>query len=391
MHELSATSSPRRGAILKRWSLPVAALACALAVAPAAHPQGELVHYPAALHVVAEYEVPSIPSVATSVRWASDHTVYLARLLHGVFEIALDDKLSRVHVAVPDAKTMQVHFSNFSRIAVSSKYLATSSLLSDLSFRSLAAGAGGTYLLTNLRLGTTSAFDLSENRLLFLGHPDTKTESSAGVVWIGPLSAHPLTDLRPLLIDVASAGTPTTPGLINCATLQLGTARFLGDGSFLVVPGFQPGVHLYSPGAQLVRTWQNEDLGFDAPDCAGMSPKEEERYRMLPHARFEFLNQHRVVDDILPLPQGPALLIRSVTNGTVHWVLRVLRADGAVLTYAVPFTGTVASDRLRGDVRGNRIVLLRVGFALTTAKEPPDPPGRLYLMEMPQETPETVQ
>jgi hypothetical protein len=74
-------------------------------------------------------------------------------------------------------------------------------------------------------------------------------------------------------------------------------------------------------------------------------------------ARGAYLNRHRVLDGILPLRQGPGLIIRSVAESKVHWQLVVLRAAGTVV-YDIPLTGTLPYDRLRGDVLGSRIVLL---------------------------------
>ncbi len=347
---------------------------------------------PAALRILSEQEVAATPSVATGVRWASGSSVYLTRLADGVFEVPLEGKLTPTRVLVPDQQTMHMRFASFSKLAASSDYVAASASLADFIFRPVRTQPGGIFRLTKLRVGIAYAFDISGDRLLFLGDlvPNTEEQDSRAVVWIGPLTAHPRQDLKPILSDAASAAatTPSTPSLINCAELQLGAARFLPDGSFLVVPGFQPGIHLYSPNAELLHTWQNDAVGLDAPDCAGMSPKDEERYRLSFLARFEFINQHRVLDDILPLPQGPGLLIRYLADGKVHWVLKVLQPDGTTLTYSLPFTGTVSSDRLRGDVRGDRIVLLRVGYG--AKKGAANPSGHLYVAQLPQGAGETT-
>lgn len=71
-----------------------------------------------------------------------------------------------------------------------------------------------------------------------------------------------------------------------------------------------------------------------------------------------FLNRHHVLDDILPLPQGPGLLVRSWgTEGQAQWTLKVLRPEG-IEEYAVPVVGRRPMDRLHGDVRNGKIVLL---------------------------------
>lgn len=352
-----------------------------MAATALAHSQAEIEVSPLhPLHVLADYEVPSTPSVATSVRWASDGTVYLSRLSDGVSEVALDPKFGLIRTLVPDQKTMHLHFAAFSKLAVSASQLAVSSSLADFAFRPVAQ-SGGSFKVTKLRVGIAYAFDLAGDRLLLVGDlvPNTEERDPAGAVaWIGPLSAFPRRDLHPILYDAAGASAPS---LLKCAELQLGAARFLADGSFVVVPGFQAGVLLFGPRAQLVHTWQSDTVGLDVPDCLGISPEQEERFATNFAARFDFLNQHRVVDEILPLPQGPGLVVRQVADGRVHWTLKILLAGGGLQTFEVPFTGSLPFARLRGDVRGNRIVLLRTGFG--SVRGAPDPSGRLYLVEIP--------
>jgi hypothetical protein len=86
------------------------------------------------------------------------------------------------------------------------------------------------------------------------------------VAWVGPASEHPAQDLKPL--PLYDAGGAKSPGLVNCIELLLGAARFLRDGSVLVVPGFQPGAHLFSADGRLLRSWDTTALGLDVMDCA---------------------------------------------------------------------------------------------------------------------------
>ncbi|HVR07024.1 MAG TPA: hypothetical protein VMW75_03185 [Thermoanaerobaculia bacterium] len=101
-----------------------------------------------------------------------------------------------------------------------------------------------------------------------------------------------------------------------------------------------------------------------------------------PPARSAFLNRHRVLDAILPLAQGPGLLIRSVSNGKVQWVLKVLRPEGGIASYEVPFTGALPYERLRGDARGNRIVLLAAPHDFEV-KKAERPSTHVYVAEIP--------
>jgi hypothetical protein len=335
----------------------------------------------AALRIVADQEVPVEPSQALNVRWASDQTVYLSRLFHGVTEVSLDGKLTPLRQPVPDRATLHVPMHGFERLAMSPQFFLVGSPLTDYGFRPRAADAAGTYKFTWLTVSSIGGIDLFGNRLLFLGDPTPRRleslEPSGGIAWIGRLSSHPERDLKPFLYDVAGAPPKS---LFYCMSLGMGAVRFLVDGSYLVVPGFQDGVFLYSAGGALLHRWDNAAVGLDAPDCASMDLAQAQLFAGSYPARFEFLNRYRVLDEILPLAEGPGLLIRSVADGAVHWTLNVLHGD-QVTSYPVPITGSVPFDRLRGDVRGNRIVFLRTwhGFGAN----PTFRPGRLYVAEIP--------
>lgn len=333
------------------------------------------------LRVLQELAVPAQPSPALTVRWASDETVYLTRAHHGVAEVALDGNLTVRRQPIPDRQTLGISFTGVERLAVSPEYFAISSLTADFGFRPRVANSAGTYKFTKLRLWDVYALDLYGDRLLMLGDPTPRAsaswaETGRGVGWIGPISEHPERDLKPFLDDVAGAPPES---LFRCSTLGLGTVRFLADGSYLVVPGFQEGVFLYGPAGALLRRWNNAAVGLDAPDCASMDQKQEDLFAGSYKARFEFLNQHRVLEEILPLAEGPALLIRYVLDGSVHWTLSVLHGD-QMTSYQVPVTGSLPFDRLRADVRGNRIVFLRTWLGFDRGEDLR--PGRLYVVEL---------
>jgi len=62
----------------------------------------------------------------------------------------------------------------------------------------------------------------------------------------------------------------------------------------------------------------------------------------------------------------------------LHWQLKVLQ-PAATLVFDVPLTGRAPYDRVRGDVRGDRIVLL-----LTGNSNRPYRRGHLYVAELPR-------
>jgi hypothetical protein len=342
-----------------------------ISIPPAAHLQP--------LHVLWDQALQSNPSPAMDVRWASDRTVYVAWLNHGVSELALDGNFTALRNLFPDAAgKWKSRYLPFENLAVSKDYVVASSRFNTLGFRP-SQGRKGRVVITKVAVGIVEDLDLSGNRLLLLGNPEMKTTPTGGVAWLGPLTAHPATDLTPILID---AGGAHTPSLVNCSDLALGGVRFLPGGTFIVVPGFQPGAHLFDPSGRLLHTWDTKALGLDADaGCAAITTEQLNRFGTSAAARFAYINQHRVVDAVLPLAQGPGLLIRSVVDAEVRWQLVVLQS-GATIAYDVPFTGTLPYDRLRGDVHGNRIALLLGAHDFDAHK--PYRRTHLYVAELPQ-------
>jgi len=332
------------------------------------------------LRLVWQEDLPPYPSgPAMDVRWASDQTVYLAWIKEGVTETALDGKYTRLRTMIADP----VRFMrDFEILATSKEFVVASARFRTFIFRPAPSQPGGVVTITKTTIGIAQDLDLSGNRLLLLGNPQWSSAPAPSIAWVGPVSGHPEKDLKPLpLYD--SAGSKS-PGLVNCSELLVGGARFLPDGSVLVVPGFQPGAHLFSPEGRLLRTWDTTALGLDALDCAHLSAAEHQLFGRSPRARFDYLNQHRVLDGILPLKEGPGLLIRSVKDGKVAWDLKVLQSGERVLSYQVPVSGELPYDRLRGDVRGNRIVLLRAAHGFDKLA-PPYRANRIVVAELPQD------
>ncbi len=338
------------------------------------------------LSVVWQQELPPYPSgPALDIRWASDNTILLAWSKEGVFEVALDGKFSPVRALIPDPEH---HFRGYEILAASPEYILTSSAFKAMAFRPRARQSTGLVAIKKFPIGIVAGIDLSGHELALLGNPAMLPAPKGAVAWLGDLSEHPERDLKPLPVYDRGAVNPETwdgRTLANCSTLQLGSVRFLPDRSLIVVPGFEPGAYLFTSGGRLLRSWDAGVLGLDtAADCAAMGREEKSKLAISVAARFDFLNKHRVLDDILPLPAGPGLLIRSVEGGKVHWELRVLQSGERVSTFQVPFTGEPPYERLRGDVRGDKIVLLRGAHGFDFSKKSPFTSDLVTVAELPQ-------
>lgn len=325
------------------------------------------------LRVIWQQELPPYPSgPALDVRWASDATVLLAWLKEGVFEVALDGKFSPVRALIPDPEH---RFRGYEILAASPEYVISSSAFKAMAFRLHARQSTGLVAIKRAPIGIVEGMDLAGHELALLGNPTLLPAPNGAVAWLGDLSEHPERDLKPLPVYDHGATNPETwesRTLANCSTLQLGSVRFLPDRSLIVVPGFEPGAYLFTSGGRLLRSFDAGVLGLDtAGDCAAMGKDEKAKLAISAAARFDFLNKHRVLDDILPLPAGPGLLIRSVAEGKVHWELRVLESGERVSIFQVPITGELPYERLRGDVRGDKILLLRAAHGFDFSKKSP--------------------
>jgi hypothetical protein len=76
--------------------------------------------------------------------------------------------------------------------------------------------------------------------------------------------------------------------------------------------------------------------------------------------------------------------VRSWEGGRAHWDLEILdRTTREVESLAVPLTSAEPGDRLRGDARDGRIVLLRSARAGYAAGKAAPSTGELVIAELP--------
>jgi hypothetical protein len=356
----------RRGKGWAFWGLALAGTAAVAAELPGRE-----------LRILARYPVPAAPSPATDVRWASDDAVYLARFKDGVSEVALDGKLSQRRRMVPGEATF-TRYHGYQHLAVTRGALVFASGDHTIGWRPLATDPAGLVRFDWWEGHDNEDIDAAGDRLALLGFPDTTDPAKEGaLVWLGSLEKH-LEDLHPILMESAAPGVHP---LYRCVGMEIGAVRFLEDGSLFVVPGVQPGAHLFSADGKLLRSWDARDLGLDT-DCRDIPEEQEkQRFRGHPDERLAWVNEHRSLDDVVSLPQGPGLIVRSRVGGKVHWQLRVLATQG-VTTYEIPVASDHAFDRIRADSRKGKLVLLispHNSYLSGGAKSP----GELVVAELP--------
>ncbi|MDP9122942.1 MAG: hypothetical protein M3O15_16485 [Acidobacteriota bacterium] len=340
-------------------------LALPAAAAPAAPPPSPA----ATLRIVSDRVLPPSLAKAVDVRWASDRTVYLPLLKEGTVEAAVDPGGPPPREMVAGSQAAGGWSFN-SRIGASPAYLVVAGPIFGLTWRTI-----DNPMRRDEVFSVIEDVDVAANRLLVIGTRKKGEEYApdGAIAWIGSLDKG-LADLRPVLTDATGPGAHN---MLACANYEMGAARFLPGGSFIVVPGVQPGAYLYDANARLVRTWDTAGLGLDT-DCASLTETQVQKQWVDFDARTVWLNRRRTLEEILPLPQGPGLVVRTVVEGRPHWQLKVLRGSGAVTSYDVPILPETSRSHLRGDVRGARIV-----FVLYTEEEDMRtrrrPPSRLIV------------
>ncbi|MDP9122145.1 MAG: hypothetical protein M3O15_12405 [Acidobacteriota bacterium] len=310
---------------------------------------------PPALRIVSDRTLPPALEEASDIRWASDRTVYLPLAKYGTVEASVDASGPPPRERVGGSLTVG-GWTLSSWVGASPAYLVVAGHFFGLTWRSLDRP-----LRKEAAFNQIQDIDVSGSRLLVLG---TRSDEHIAdvrkryapdgtIAWIGSLDKD-LSDLRPVLADTGGPGAPTFSA---CGSFEMGAIRFLPGGSFIVVPGIQPGAHLYDAQAKLIRVWDTVSLGLDS-DCAGLVGKEAARLAVDFDARVAWLNRRRTLDEILPLPQGPGLVVRTVVDGRPRWQLKVLTGSGGVTTYAIPIAPESARSHLRGDTHGGKIAFL---------------------------------
>lgn len=329
---------------------------------------------PPAIRVLSDVALPSALEWASSVRWASDKSVYLGVGITGTFEVSIDPEGPPPKEMIPGMAKLG-GFRASKHIAASSQYLAAAGPALSVTWRRLADPAREEEPFDFIQ-----GIDIQVNRLAILGgRRDEKGGygTDGAIAWIGTLDKK-LTDLRPVLYDIAGSGTPN---MGRCGSLPVGVVRFLPEGSLVVVPGVQAGVNLYDGGGKLIRTWDTPALGIDAV-CSGLTDDVLAHRIMGPAAsRNIWLNQWRTVDSLLPLPGGPGLVVRRAENGHTRWDLKVLKLDGTAQSFALPFEGSSEFFHLKGDVRDGKIVFVLYETVFNGGEKTRPTPPRLIVGE----------
>ena len=277
----------------------------------------------------------------TDIRWDGDGEVLVSTLRRGLARISVDKVEAPQWLAEWPPGEAPGH--RYAYIGVSDDFIAAA----DLPFQIRWRGRAPNDEIVNQPFEYVADIDVHDRRILIAGlrRDDTGQFAADGAfAWIGTL---PSGALRPVL--------PFSDQHVvqNCAGFHVTAARFLSDGSFLIVPGAEPGIFLYNPQGRLQRNFASDGIDI-LSDCT-MTREEESLLPSDPAARQRWINRRRVVDEIVELPSGPALIVRSRNETTTRWDLISL-TNGTVRP--LPFTSSSPWAHVAADSRNGRIAVL---------------------------------
>jgi hypothetical protein len=322
---------------------------------------------PTAATTLRHVKSASLPQalIIRDVRWASASEVYVSEGKRGVVRVAIDSPSHLISV-LPGADRGGFPLSG--RLAVGQKHLVVASPLGVVGWIPL---DDTTQKIRYRALRTVMDIDAHGDSAAVLGaeRGDLLGLSPEGTIaWIGSLSKG-LSSMRPIM---KGRSDPGGKDMARCSIFETGAIRFMTDGSLVVVPGVEPGIYRFSPGGKLMQTWDTQPLEM-VDNCS----IDDDLLHLLARdfARgSEWFASRIMLDDILPLPSGPGLLLRRVENGVTKWDLIVLRyGKGKPERIPVPLTMPTPRAHMRGDVRGNQIVFLAFDDPLPEGK-PVGPP-----------------
>ena len=307
------------------------------------------------------------------MRWSGAEELFLAVGKAGVLRWPLAEKGAPSTVLAGDQQAGGFFFA--CRLGASASFLVAGSPFAGLTWVELPGGTRGPDFAQSI----TVDLDVHGNRLLLLGarRDGEKTWAPDGAIaWLGSLDRR-LEDLQPVLYS----RTPHADGMAQCHFFDHGAVRFLADGSFVVIPGVEPGVFLFGADGKLRHAWEAADAGIDT-GCGPAQGEAQATFARDWRLRYTaFLNRQRILDDVVALPAGPGLIVRTVSAGVTRWQLTVLRPGQVARSYPLPVTSGTGFGHLRADARDGVLALLLVEYS--EVGEQPAEPRRLLLVEGP--------
>ena len=300
------------------------------------------------VRVVTVHEFPREVQRTRDVRWLDDTTLLLASPAQGIVEWSLKEGGYKSWIAAGDNSRSLLWAP--SRLGASGRFGVTSAGIYYVAWWPQENPSN----LHSQDFAYAVDLDVQGDQLIVLGARREGMEFAPdGVIaWRTTLAGDSL-ELKPAFY---STDGPHVRRMNDCACLDTGAVRFFRDGSYVLVPGVEPGIYLYNDQGTLIRTWDTQALGIDA-DCR-MEEEQALQISAEPELRIQWLSNHVVVEEVLDLGGKIALILRQEQEGTIHWSLMTLGLDGSHRIIPLPVTSKTPGMRLDGDARGGRLAVV---------------------------------
>jgi len=321
--------------------------------------------------ILKSFPLPAELRWAQDARWASETSAFVSSGRSGVYEVPLAAAVKPRRI-IEGAGPQGFWFS--ARLATSARHVLTAAPINGFAWWDRSTGQK----VDENAFAVVMDVDLHDDRVAILGadrDAEGRFAPEGAIVWWGPLNGSKKLDLQPLFFSTAGSGVKP---MAQCHYLETGAVRFTPSGELVVLPGVEPGVFLFDKKGKLLRTWATERLGV--VDRCALSEQQFLSMSSQPGPRWEWLQRRKVVDDVVVLRSGPALIIRTVSGSATHWDLVELQSDSGTKRVTLPIVSVSPLAHLRADVDSKgRLMVLRLEYGeLATA--PAEPP-MLYIME----------
>ena len=277
----------------------------------------------------------------TDIRWDDDEHVLISAAREGIARVSVTR--SDPPEWLPEWAAGEGIGTRYMYFGASESFIAAADLAFGLRWRTRTAAGD----VVNQPIEYVADLDVHGDRLLLAGlrRDDAGQLGMDGAfAWIGSMRDGVLRPVLPF----------TNRGRIeDCAGFRLATVRFLRDGGFVIVPGAEPGVFVYDAQGRLRRTFDSEALNI-ATNC-DLTRDEQSLLPTNAEARQAWINRHRIVDDVVELTSGPALIVRVRDAVATRWELVPLGREKA---RPLPFTSTSPWAHVSADARNGRVAFL---------------------------------
>jgi hypothetical protein len=314
-------------------------------------------------------QLPAELRWAQDIRWSTESAALLTAGKNGVFEWNFSAAPRRI---VAGGGSEGFWFS--SRLAATPKHLVVAAPLNSLMWWDRTTNRK----LAEKAFSILMDVDMHGDRVAILGadyDPKGRFAPEGAIVWNATLRDRAV-HFEPLILGKDGPGAKS---MAQCHYLELGAIRFSRDGRLFVIPGIEPGLFEYDAKGRLLHTWPTQALGI--VDRCSINEKQFQSMSAFSQPRWAWLAARRTVDEMVILPSGPALLVRSVDmSKNTSWDLVEYVENQRTRTTRLPISSKSSLSHLRADVDGKgRLLVLRLEYG--ELNEPAAAPPTLYVLE----------